>query len=114
MVVALMEVEETTKTWTYQSCVTKDRSRSLLTHWACWCTQDIVGGYKHTFSCLLMTHPTVGDLEQGKKLHSRILYGGLLADLFVGSCLVDMHCKWGSLEDAHTVFDQILTKNVVA
>ncbi|TMW84790.1 hypothetical protein EJD97_024387 [Solanum chilense] len=52
-------------------------------------------------------------LDVGKKIHGLIVVYGVVMDVFVGSSLVDMYTKCGCLEDAKTVFDQLLDKNIV-
>lgn len=52
-------------------------------------------------------------LEQGRRIHSRILYCGLKQNIFVGSTLVDMYTKCGQVVEARRVFDEMSTKNVV-
>jgi hypothetical protein len=37
-------------------------------------------------------------LEEGQRVHHHIIQSGLEADVFVGSSLVDMYAKCGSLE----------------
>ncbi|KAJ4953175.1 hypothetical protein NE237_030007 [Protea cynaroides] len=56
----------------------------------------------------------LGALELGRWLHSYIKSNGILVSVNVGTALVDMYCKCGSLEDAHLVFDRIINKDVVA
>jgi pentatricopeptide repeat protein len=47
-------------------------------------------------------------LEEGQRVHHHIIQSGLEADVFVGSSLVDMYAKCGSLEDVWTVFNKML------
>lgn len=59
----------------------------------------------------------VGALESGRWVHSYIKNGkdGVVGvEVRVGTALVDMYCKCGSLEDARKVFDKIDGKDVVA
>lgn len=66
-----------------------------------------------TFVCLLKACASTGALLQGKQLHAQIRRrGGLERDLKVGSCLVDMYAKCGSLDDACRVFDNMPQKDV--
>ncbi|KAJ7952799.1 Pentatricopeptide repeat [Quillaja saponaria] len=56
----------------------------------------------------------IGALESGKWLHSYIKNNGIRINVHVGTALVDMYCKCGSLEDARMVFDRITDKDAVA
>ncbi len=52
-------------------------------------------------------------LEEGRQAHKQIIQCGCEADVFVGSSLVDMYAKCGSIEDAHSVSKKILHRDVV-
>lgn len=67
----------------------------------------------HTFVCLLKACASTGALQKGRELHSQIVKKGLLDNVVVGTCLVDMYAKCGELKDARQVFDNMATKNVV-
>lgn len=66
-----------------------------------------------TFVCLLQACGSIGALHQGKELHAQIQQWGLEADVAVGSSLVDMYAKCGSMDNAQRVFDTLASKNVV-
>eukprot|EP01018_Ginkgo_biloba_P028281 Gb_00409 [translate_table: standard] len=53
-------------------------------------------------------------LEQGKQIHADIVKNGLYSDVYLGSALVDMYAKCGSIEDARLVFDEMPERNVVS
>lgn len=63
-----------------------------------------------TYMSVLNACPT---LEQGKLLHSDIVKAGYELDIRVGTALVDMYAKCGSLEDALQVFNNLPQRNVV-
>jgi hypothetical protein len=42
----------------------------------------------------------LGTLEEGRCVHHQMIQSGLELDVFVGSSLVDMYAKCGSIEDA--------------
>ncbi|CAK9863659.1 unnamed protein product [Sphagnum jensenii] len=65
-----------------------------------------------TFVGLLSACASVGAFEEGKKIHKQIIQNGCESDVFVGSSLVDMYTKCGSLQDAQSVFDRMATRNV--
>ncbi|KAI8028960.1 hypothetical protein LOK49_LG01G03228 [Camellia lanceoleosa] len=56
----------------------------------------------------------LGAVELGRWVHSYIVNNGIRFNVHVGTALVDMYSKCGSLEDARFVFDMIEDKDVVA
>ena len=56
----------------------------------------------------------LGALESGRWIHSYIENKGIQINVHVGTALIDMYSKCGSLEDARLVFDRIRDKDVVA
>jgi len=52
-------------------------------------------------------------LKKGKCVHQQIIQSCLELDVFVGSSLVDMYAKCGSMEDAWSVFNKMPSQNVV-
>lgn len=67
-----------------------------------------------TLLAVLSACGQVGALESGRWIHSYIQYNGIPVDARMGSALVDMYCKCGSLEGARMVFDGIKDKDAVA
>eukprot|EP01018_Ginkgo_biloba_P001839 Gb_27521 [translate_table: standard] len=67
-----------------------------------------------TFASVLPAFAILAALEQGKEIHEQINRSGFQSDVFVGSALVDMYAKCGSLENAHDVFDKLHQRNVVS
>ncbi|KAJ7296072.1 hypothetical protein O6H91_Y146700 [Diphasiastrum complanatum] len=53
-------------------------------------------------------------LEKGRLIHSRILEMGFDSKVVVGTSLVDMYTKCGSMVDAHRVFDHLPYRDVVS
>lgn len=53
-------------------------------------------------------------LGQGKQLHSDIIEAGYELDVRVGTALVNMYSKCGSVDDALQVFDKLPKRNVVS
>lgn len=76
--------------------------------------QDGTDPNDHTFVSLLKACGCVCDLEEGKRLHTDISKYGYEYDLFVGTALVDMYGKCGSVELAQSVFDGLPHRNVVS
>ncbi|XP_050235254.1 pentatricopeptide repeat-containing protein At3g26630, chloroplastic-like [Mercurialis annua] len=54
----------------------------------------------------------LGSLELGKWVHEYALKNGFKLGIFLGTALIDMYSKCGSLEDAKKVFDEMEIKNV--
>ncbi|KAI5068805.1 hypothetical protein GOP47_0017150 [Adiantum capillus-veneris] len=53
-------------------------------------------------------------LVKGKEIHSKMVKCMVEYDVVVGSSLVDMYAKCGSLEEAREVFDMLSTRNSVS
>jgi pentatricopeptide repeat protein len=57
---------------------------------------------------------TVGTRDKGRKLHVEIQGKGFLRNnVFIGSSLIDMYAKCGSLPEAQEVFEHLTCRNVV-
>eukprot|EP01018_Ginkgo_biloba_P019602 Gb_25039 [translate_table: standard] len=67
-----------------------------------------------TFSSVLTATANLAALKQGKEFHEDIIRSGFQSDIFVGSTLVDMYAKYGVLENARNVFDQMPERNAVS
>jgi len=52
-------------------------------------------------------------LEEGRYVHHKIIQSVLESDVFVGTGLVDMYAKCGSIEDAWKVFHKMPSQDVV-
>lgn len=69
---------------------------------------------EYTFSCVLKAFADLGYVEEGRRVHGRLVMNGLgSGNMFVGSALVDMYVKFGKLNEARVVFDQSDEKDVV-
>ncbi len=66
-----------------------------------------------TFVGVLNACTSVVALEEGRLGHEQIIGSGWDSDLFVGSGLVDMYAKCGSLKEAWRVFNKMPSRNVV-
>ena len=66
-----------------------------------------------TYMSLLNDCASTGALEWVKDVHRHILEGGYESDVRVGSALVHMYAKSGSIEDAALVFDRMIGRNVI-
>ncbi|KAJ7534652.1 hypothetical protein O6H91_13G104300 [Diphasiastrum complanatum] len=69
---------------------------------------------KVVFVVVLKACSRIADLEQGKQLHSHIIQSDFESDIIVGSALVDMYAKCGSIEHARQVFNNMHERNVVS
>jgi pentatricopeptide repeat protein len=67
-----------------------------------------------TFVGVLNSCTSVAALEEGRHAQEQIIQRGCESDVFMGSSLVDMYAKCGSMEDALSVFNKMLSWNVVS
>ncbi|KAK3009620.1 hypothetical protein RJ639_013805 [Escallonia herrerae] len=74
---------------------------------------EMAGPDKITFTSLLRSCIEHDDAEMGRQLHCFIVKSGFCEDCFVNSALVDLHAKFGLVEDARRVFDSVLEKDTV-
>lgn len=58
--------------------------------------------------------PGCTNLALGKEMHDYIMSSGLDINAYVGSSLIDMYVKCGSVEDARQVFDKLHQRDVVS
>lgn len=68
---------------------------------------------RSTFLVSLKACISTGAVEQGKLMHDQIVRNGLELDLVVGSAIVNMYAKCGSLQDACNVFKKLPNQDVV-
>eukprot|EP01018_Ginkgo_biloba_P016413 Gb_16508 [translate_table: standard] len=67
-----------------------------------------------TYASILSVCAGIAALEKGKGVHAHIIKRTLEPDVILGSTLVDMYAKCGSLKDAWHVFVAMPQKNVVS
>ncbi|KAI5083587.1 hypothetical protein GOP47_0003330 [Adiantum capillus-veneris] len=67
-----------------------------------------------SFSCALKACCNIGSLELGREVHDQILKSGIQLDMDAGNTLVHLYAKYGSLQDAHKVFDGLSHRNQVS
>lgn len=67
-----------------------------------------------TMLAILSACGQLGALESAQWVHSYLVNNGIPINVHVGTALVDMYSKCGSLEDARMVFDGMKFKDVVA
>ncbi|KAJ7523169.1 hypothetical protein O6H91_18G040000 [Diphasiastrum complanatum] len=76
--------------------------------------QELVKPDGVTYVAMISACADIGALEEGKRVHAEVTRSGLELDVFVGSSLVDMYAKCGSIKNARTVFGNISRRNVVS
>lgn len=64
-------------------------------------------------SSVLSACAAIGGLELGRSVHAVAVKACIDRDVFVGSALVDMYGKCGSLEDCESAFDEMPERNVI-
>ncbi|KAL0698077.1 hypothetical protein Bca4012_054199 [Brassica carinata] len=67
-----------------------------------------------TIATLAKASSCLTALEQGRQIHANALKLNCTGDTFVGTSLVDMYAKCGSIDDAYTLFKRIETRNIAA
>ncbi|CAM6058325.1 unnamed protein product [Sphagnum tenellum] len=75
--------------------------------------QEGVTPNKFTFVPLINACAGLGALEGGRLVHEQLIQSGCESDVFLGSSLVDMYAKCGSIKDAWSVFNKMPLRNVV-
>lgn len=94
----------------YVNCGKADEALHLFCHMQ----KESVLPNNVTFICALKACVVSLSLDWGRKIHAFIMEIGLELDMFVGSCLVDMYAKCGSIYDAAQVFSKLPVRNVVS
>jgi len=67
-----------------------------------------------TFVGVLNACASAVTLEEGRHAHEQIIQSGFESDSFVGSSLVNMYAKCGSIEDPRSVFNKMPSRNAVS
>eukprot|EP01018_Ginkgo_biloba_P006827 Gb_25737 [translate_table: standard] len=79
--------------------------------------QALMAGVKpndFTFSSIFRACANLTALQQGRQVHCLSIKSGFDLYTFVGSSLVGMYAKCGSIEDASQVFDKLPERNLAA
>ena len=66
-----------------------------------------------TFSSVLKACTNPSALQWGKEVHACVRHAALQSDVRVGSALVHMYAKCGSIDDARLAFDKMEERNVI-
>eukprot|EP01018_Ginkgo_biloba_P027263 Gb_11025 [translate_table: standard] len=67
-----------------------------------------------TFASVLSACASLTVGERGKEVHAHVIKTGFVSNVFVGSALVDMYSKCGSIEDACMMFNEMPEHNLVS
>ncbi|EEF51793.1 pentatricopeptide repeat-containing protein, putative [Ricinus communis] len=67
-----------------------------------------------TFSIVVRICARLASLNYAKQAHASLLRHGFGSDIVANSALVDFYSKWGRVETARHVFDQMPCKNVIS
>ncbi|GKV03710.1 hypothetical protein SLEP1_g15968 [Rubroshorea leprosula] len=67
---------------------------------------------EYTFATLVKATSLLTALEQGRQLHANVIKLDCGSDPFVGTSLIDMYAKCGSIEDAYRLFKKFNTRNI--
>ncbi|KAG9159605.1 hypothetical protein Leryth_013595 [Lithospermum erythrorhizon] len=68
---------------------------------------------EYTMASCLRSCSVIASLGIGQQLHSMALKAGHVDDMFVSSALVDMYSKCGNLNDAETLFSNMISYDTV-
>lgn len=85
---------------------------ALRTYW--WMQHEGVAPNTYTLVSLIKACGAMADLTQGRLIHAEASKYGYEADSFVGTCLIDMYAKCGSIGDAQILFHGLSQRNVVS
>lgn len=66
-----------------------------------------------SFVCIVSAYTCLKNLAEGKRMHARII-SAFEPDVVLGSALVNMYSKCGSVENSKCMFDKIPQQNVVS
>ncbi|KAM3731803.1 hypothetical protein ACB098_11G010300 [Castanea mollissima] len=70
--------------------------------------------FNFTFSNALIACSSISALKEGNQIHGVAIKMGLEDDEVVSSPLMDMYIKCGKLENAHRVFEQLSSKDIIS
>uniref|UniRef100_A0A2N9GLW5 DYW domain-containing protein n=1 Tax=Fagus sylvatica TaxID=28930 RepID=A0A2N9GLW5_FAGSY len=74
----------------------------------------LINHTRSTFSALFHACTCLGSLQLGQSLHAHVIKTPFESNAYVGTSLVDMYSKCGSIPDAQKSFSSISSPNVVA
>ncbi|XVF13392.1 hypothetical protein REPUB_Repub08aG0204300 [Reevesia pubescens] len=71
-------------------------------------------GNEYSFTVALAACGQLGFLHLSKSIHCNILKFGLECGIVVGNCLIDTYGKCGAVDDAVSVFDSMIDKDIIS
>ncbi|XP_077210184.1 pentatricopeptide repeat-containing protein At4g13650-like [Tasmannia lanceolata] len=93
--------------------VQNDQSEEALKLYVCM-HRLAVERNRSTFSTLFHVCSGLGVIQQGKLLHAHVIKTPFESNVYVGTSLIDMYAKCGSINDAQTAFLNTNSPNVAA
>lgn len=101
-------------TW---NCILSGYSHNGHDHKVFKVLRTIVGkGFRvrsNTISSVLRSISNSGLLRYGKEIHGYVVRHGFMSDMFIGTSLVDVYMKCGSLNSSQRMFDSMEKRNVL-
>ncbi|EYU19624.1 hypothetical protein MIMGU_mgv1a024903mg, partial [Erythranthe guttata] len=76
--------------------------------------RSLISETRSTFSVLFHACACMGCLQQGQIFHAHVAKTPFSSDVYVGTSLIDMYSKCGSISDARASFSSISSPNVAA
>jgi pentatricopeptide repeat protein len=75
--------------------------------------QEGISVNKFTFLQVINACASLRALGNGRLVHEQLVQSGWESDVFLGSSLINMYAKCGSIEDAHRVFNKIPAQDLI-
>ncbi|GLT54050.1 hypothetical protein SLA2020_272830 [Shorea laevis] len=68
----------------------------------------------YTFPSVVNACAGLCDLQMGKQIHEHVLEMGFGSDLYIANALVDMYARFGDLDKARNVFEEMPQRDIVS
>ncbi|XP_022974177.1 pentatricopeptide repeat-containing protein At3g03580-like isoform X3 [Cucurbita maxima] len=68
----------------------------------------------YTFPSVINSCARLLDLKMGRVVHEHVEEMGFESDLYIGNALIDMYCRFGDLEKARYMFDEMSDRDSVS
>ncbi|XP_022975555.1 pentatricopeptide repeat-containing protein At3g03580 [Cucurbita maxima] len=68
----------------------------------------------YTFPSVINSCARLLDLKMGRVVHEHVEEMGIESDLYIGNALIDMYCRFGDLEKARYMFDEMSDRDSVS
>ncbi|KAJ7558424.1 hypothetical protein O6H91_04G038300 [Diphasiastrum complanatum] len=76
--------------------------------------QEPVKPDRFTFIGAISACASIAALEEGKRIHAKIIQSKWDSDIYVLSCLIDMYAKCGSIQNSSRIFTGMLMRDTVS